>query len=162
MLKTTGSSGLAAKELGTDEVVRSGGRADETVVDSSKSSKKKVKELSKVEKPQRPEKSAEAIGLEKPNFLGSDTKLAFIKIGSSYTKLTMRNYWLLLEAFQKWSCKHEVLMLTYYCSLRQFKDTKSSSSRQLCWTQELSRYHFWTDYQPGSLRQPASLTLFRA
>ena len=39
MLKTTGSSNLVPRELGTDEVVEGGGRADETVVDSSKSSK---------------------------------------------------------------------------------------------------------------------------
>ena len=39
MLKTTGSSDLAPRELGTDEVVGDGDRADETVVDSFKSSK---------------------------------------------------------------------------------------------------------------------------
>ena len=39
MLKTIRSSDLAPRELGTDEVVGGGGRADETVVDSSKSSK---------------------------------------------------------------------------------------------------------------------------
>ena len=52
MLMTTGSSNLAPRELATDEVVESGGRADETVVHLSKS----VKKPSKVEKPQRPEK----------------------------------------------------------------------------------------------------------
>ena len=39
LLKTTGSSDLAPGELGTDEVVGGSGRADETVVDSSKLSK---------------------------------------------------------------------------------------------------------------------------
>ena len=39
MLKTTGSSDLAPRELGTDEVVGGSGRADETVVNLSKSSK---------------------------------------------------------------------------------------------------------------------------
>ena len=39
MLKTTGSLDLAPRELGTDEVVGDGGRADETVVDLSKLSK---------------------------------------------------------------------------------------------------------------------------
>ena len=42
MLKTTGSSGLSAPKAfraENDEVVGGGGRADETVVDSSKSSK---------------------------------------------------------------------------------------------------------------------------
>ena len=54
----TGLSGSAPKELGTDEIVGGGGRANETVVDSSKWSKscQKVKELSKVKKPQRPKK----------------------------------------------------------------------------------------------------------
>ena len=49
MLKTTGSSDLAPRELGTDEVVGGGGRADETVVDLSK--------LSKCQKSQRIVKS---------------------------------------------------------------------------------------------------------
>ena len=39
MLKATGLSDLALKELGTDEVVGGGSRVDETVVDSSKLSK---------------------------------------------------------------------------------------------------------------------------
>ena len=39
MLKMTGSSDLALRKLGTDEVVGGSGRADETVVDLSKSSK---------------------------------------------------------------------------------------------------------------------------
>ena len=39
MLKTIGLSDLAPRELETDEVVGGGGRADETVMDSSKSSK---------------------------------------------------------------------------------------------------------------------------
>ena len=58
MLKTTGSSDLAPRELRPDEVVEGGGRADKMVVDSSKWSKsrQKVKESSKVEKSQRPKK----------------------------------------------------------------------------------------------------------
>ena len=39
MLKTTGSSDLAPRELGTDEVVGGSGRADKTVVNLSKLSK---------------------------------------------------------------------------------------------------------------------------
>ena len=39
MLKTTGLSDLTLRELGTDEVVGGGGRADETIVDLSKLSK---------------------------------------------------------------------------------------------------------------------------
>ena len=54
MLKTTRSSDLAPRELGTDEVVGNSGRADEKVVDLSKSSKsrrivKKSKNCQKVE-----------------------------------------------------------------------------------------------------------------
>ena len=83
MLQTTGSSDLAPKELGTDEVVGGGGRADETVVDSSKWSKscQKSKNRQKVKNPQRPEKSVKVIGLEEPSFLTSDTRLAFTKDG---------------------------------------------------------------------------------
>ena len=39
MLKMIGSSNLTPRELGTDEVVGSGSRVDETVVNSSKLSK---------------------------------------------------------------------------------------------------------------------------
>ena len=39
MLKMTGLSDLALRELGTDEVVGGGGNADEMIVDSSKLSK---------------------------------------------------------------------------------------------------------------------------
>ena len=50
MLKMTGSSDLAPRKLGTDEVVGGSGRADETVVDLFKLSKsrrivKKLKNL---------------------------------------------------------------------------------------------------------------------
>ena len=54
MLKMTGLSDLALKGLGTDEVVGGSGRADETVVDSSKSKSRRI--VKKSEKPQRPEK----------------------------------------------------------------------------------------------------------
>ena len=53
------------------------------------------KSSSKVKKPQRPEKF---IGLEEPSFLTSDTRLAFTNMGSKHTKLTVEDYWLLLEA----------------------------------------------------------------
>ena len=95
MLKTTGSSGLSAPKTfraENDEVVRGGGRADEMVVDLSKS-----KNCQKSKKSQRPEKFAKAIGSEEPSFLTSDTRLAFTKIGSRHTKLTMENYWPLLK-----------------------------------------------------------------
>ena len=54
MLKTTGSSDLALRELGTNEVVGGDARADETVVDLSKSKSWRIVKMS--EKPQRPEK----------------------------------------------------------------------------------------------------------
>ena len=45
--------------------------------------------------------------------------------------------------------QHEVLMLTDHNNLRQFMDTKSLSSRQVCWAQELSRYYSQIDYCQG-------------
>ena len=51
MLKTIGSSDMAPKELGTNEVFGGGGRADETVVDLSKLSKsRKVVKSQKISK----------------------------------------------------------------------------------------------------------------
>ncbi len=47
------------------------------------------------------------------------------------------------------SCKHKVLVLTDYNNLQRFIDSKSLSSRQVRWAQELSRYHFRIDYQQG-------------
>ena len=55
MLKTTRSSDLAPRDLETNEVVGGSDRADETVVDSSKSSKSQ-KIVKKSEKPHRPKK----------------------------------------------------------------------------------------------------------
>ena len=60
----------------------------------------------------------------------------------------------IVEAFKTWrhyleGCKHEVLVLTDHNNLRRFMDTKSLSSRQVRWAQELSRYHFWIDYRQG-------------
>ena len=57
----------------------------------------------------------------------------------------------IVEAFKTWrhyleGCKHEVLVLTDYNNLRRFMDTKSLSSCQIRWAQELSRYHFQIDY----------------
>ena len=88
MLKTTGSSDLAPRELETDEVVGGGGKADETVVDSSKVVKKsrncqKSRNRQKVEKPQKHEKAAKVIGSEEPSSLTSDTRLVVTKMGPS-------------------------------------------------------------------------------
>ena len=60
----------------------------------------------------------------------------------------------IVEAFKTWrhyleGCKHEVLVLTDHNNLRRFMDTKSLSSRQVRWAQELSRYHFGIDYRQG-------------
>ena len=60
----------------------------------------------------------------------------------------------IVEAFKTWrhyleGSRHEVLMLTDHNNLRRFMDTKSLSSRQVRWAQELSRYHFRIDYRQG-------------
>ena len=60
----------------------------------------------------------------------------------------------IVEAFKTWrhyleGSQHEVLVLTNYNNLRRFMDTKSLSSRQVCWAQELSRYYFQIDYCQG-------------
>ena len=95
ILKITGLSGLSALKAfkaENDEVIGGGGRADEMVVDSSKS-----KNCQKSRKPQRPENFAKAIGLEEPSFLTFDTRLAFTKMGSGHTKLMMEDYRPLLK-----------------------------------------------------------------
>ena len=46
-------------------------------------------------------------------------------------------------------------MLTDHNNLRRFMDTKSLSSRQVCWAQELSRYHFRIDYRQGKANRAA-------
>ena len=66
----------------------------------------------------------------------------------------------IVEAFKTWyhyleDCKHEVLVLTDHNNLRQFMDTKSLSSRQVRWAQELSRYHFQIDYCQGKANAAA-------
>ena len=66
----------------------------------------------------------------------------------------------IVKAFKMWrhyleSCKHEVLVLTDYNNLRCFINTKSLSSRQVCWTQEISRYHFQIDYCQGKANATA-------
>ncbi len=57
----------------------------------------------------------------------------------------------IVEAFKTWrhyleGCKYEVFVFTDHNNLQQFMDTKSLSSRQFCWVQELSQYHFPIDY----------------
>ncbi len=58
----------------------------------------------------------------------------------------------IVEAFKTWrhylkSCKHKVLVLTDHNNLQRFMDTKSLSSKQVWWAQELSKYYFRIDYQ---------------
>ena len=67
----------------------------------------------------------------------------------------------IVEAFKTWrhyleGCKHEVLVLTNHNNLRRFMDTKSLSSKQVRWTQELSRYHFRIDYHQGKANGAAN------
>ena len=57
----------------------------------------------------------------------------------------------IVEAFKTWrhyleGCKHKVLVFTNHNNLRCFMDTKSLSSKQVRWAQELFKYHFWIDY----------------
>ena len=66
----------------------------------------------------------------------------------------------IVEAFKTWrhyleGCKHEVLVLTDHNNLRRFMDTKSLSSRQVRWAQELSRYHFQINYCQGKANAAA-------
>ncbi len=60
----------------------------------------------------------------------------------------------IIEAFKIYrhylkGCKHEVLILTNHNNPKRFMGTKNLSSRQVRWAQDLSRYHFWIDYQQG-------------
>ena len=66
----------------------------------------------------------------------------------------------IVEAFKIWrhylkGCKHEVLVLTDYNNLCYFINTKSLSSRQICWAQELSWYHFQINYCQGKANAAA-------
>ena len=57
----------------------------------------------------------------------------------------------IVKAFKIWrhyleGCKHKLLVLTNYNNLCRFIDTKSLSSRQIRWAQDLSQYHFQINY----------------
>ena len=57
----------------------------------------------------------------------------------------------IVEAFKTWrhyleESQYEVLVLTDHNNLRRFMETKSLSSRQIRWAQELSHYHFQINY----------------
>ena len=56
-----------------------------------------------------------------------------------------------VKAFKMWchyleDCKYEIFVFTDHNNLRRFMDTKSLSSRQVRWAQELSQYHFQIYY----------------
>ena len=60
----------------------------------------------------------------------------------------------IVEAFKTWKhylegFQHEVFVLTDHNNLCWFMETKSLSSRQVRWAQELSCYHFRIDYRQG-------------
>ena len=66
----------------------------------------------------------------------------------------------IVKAFKTWrhylkSCKHEVFVLTDHNNLHHFMDTKSLSSRQVGWAQELSCYYFCIDYRQGKANRAA-------
>ena len=66
----------------------------------------------------------------------------------------------IVEAFKTWrhylkGSQYEVLILTNHNNLRRFMETKSLSSRQVRWAQELSRYHFQIDYCQGKANEAA-------
>ena len=88
MLRTSSStdSSTSATQIAVEDDGVDGGGGKS--VEKSSKSRRIVK---KSEEPQRPEKFAKAIGLKEPNFLTSDTRLAFTKMGSRYTKLTMED-----------------------------------------------------------------------
>ena len=71
---------------------------------------KYVEKLSKVEKP---EKSAKAIGSEKPSFLTSDTRLAMIENCWPWKSLRTASY------------KHKVLVRSYLCQANGATDALS-------------------------------------
>ena len=67
----------------------------------------------------------------------------------------------IVEAFKTWRhyfkrSQHEVLVLTDHNNLRRFMETKSLSSRQVRWAQELSQYHFQIDYCQGKANGAAN------
>ncbi len=60
----------------------------------------------------------------------------------------------IIEALKTWrhylvGCKYEVFILTDHNNLCQWIDTKSLSSCQICWVQELFQYHFQINYCQG-------------
>ena len=79
---------------------------------------KKSSKSQRIVKSQRTSRPEKSIGSEEPSLLTSNTRLAFTKIGSRHTKLTMENCWLLkpLRIGSPTKCKLEVLVLTDHTS----------------------------------------------
>ena len=70
----------------------------------------------------------------------------------------------IVEAFKTWrhylkDYKYKVLVLTDHNNLCRFIDTKSLSSRQVRWAQELSRYYFRINYRKGKTNRAADALL---
>ena len=70
----------------------------------------------------------------------------------------------IVKAFKIWQhylegCKYEVLVLTDHNNLCRFIDTKSLSSKQVRWAQELFCYHFRIDYWQGKANGAADALL---
>ena len=66
----------------------------------------------------------------------------------------------IVKAFKTWrhylkGYKHKVLVSTEHNNLCCFMDTKSLSSRQVRWAQELFQYHFQIDYHQGKANAAA-------
>ena len=60
----------------------------------------------------------------------------------------------IIEVFKTWrhyleKSQHVVLLLTIYNNLGWFMDMKSLTSKEVCWAQKLSYYHFQMDYYQG-------------
>ena len=65
-----------------------------------------------------------------------------------------------VKAFKTWphylkGCKHKILVLTNLNNVRRFMDTKSLSSKQVRWAQELFKYHFRIDYCQAKVNEAA-------
>ena len=62
----------------------------------------------------------------------------------------------IIKAFKTWlyyleDCQYKMLVFTDHNNLYCFMDTKSMSSRQVCWAQKLSQYHFQIHYRQGKV-----------
>ena len=93
---------------------------------------------------------------------GHPVAFFFRKMISAKTWYKTHNSKLLaiVKAFKTWrhylkGCKHELFVLMDHNNLRCFMDTKNLSSRQVCWAQELSQYHFQIDYRQGKANAAA-------